>query len=270
MSELVKIEIQEKDLELVVSEKTLGSLTTNAKQIKALVENALPNYDISNYNESNIELAKKDKAMLNNASKALNTKRIELEKEFMKPFAEFKEVVSDTVKLIAECSSKIDTVVKQSEQREKDEKKINIQKYFDKKEFTLVSFAKIFDEKWLNKTVKEKAIHTEIDQKVQKIEDDIKTLESIGEDAELLKSIYLDKLDINYAIQYANTLRANRERVKESSPTESVRQAETTQVVNSPNEIYVRAFKVTGTREDIIALSDFMNSRGIKFEKIDL
>ncbi|MEI8204970.1 MAG: hypothetical protein WCH34_18255 [Bacteroidota bacterium] len=37
-TEIKKIDIQEKDLELVVSEKTLGSLTTNAKQIKALVE----------------------------------------------------------------------------------------------------------------------------------------------------------------------------------------------------------------------------------------
>jgi phosphoglycerate-specific signal transduction histidine kinase len=83
-TEIQTIAIQEKDLELVVSAKTLGSLTTNAIQIRDLVKNALPKYDISNYNENNIDVAKKDKAMLNNASKVLNNKRIELEKEFLK------------------------------------------------------------------------------------------------------------------------------------------------------------------------------------------
>src|SRR5690606_16286897 len=128
--EISKIEIQEKDLELIVSEKTLGSLTTNAIQIKELVEQALPNYDIANYNENNISLAKKDKAMLNNAAKALNSKRIEFEKEFLKPFTEFKEVVNETVKLISVCSGKIDLVIKQSEQKAKEEKKQIIVDYW--------------------------------------------------------------------------------------------------------------------------------------------
>lgn len=43
-----QIAIQESDLELIVSEKTLGSLTTNAKQIRDMVKAALPMYDISN------------------------------------------------------------------------------------------------------------------------------------------------------------------------------------------------------------------------------
>jgi len=278
MSDLIKMDIQEKDLELVVSEKTLGSLTTNAKQIKALVEKALPKYDISNYNESSIDLAKKDKAMLNKASKALNAKRLEFEKEFMKPFSEFKEIVTDTVKLISECSSKIDLVVKQSEQKYKDDKKNAIQKLFDGKGFTLVNLGKIFDEKWLNKTTKEKDIRAEIESRIAKIKDDIITLEAIGEDVDLLKSLYLDTLNINSTIQYANSLKANREKVKAESEkvVAPVVQIQATpepkkEAVNSASQadIYVRAFKVSGTREDIIALGDFMNQRGIKFEKIE-
>ena len=49
-----QIAIQESDLELVVSEKTLGSLTTNAKQIRDIVMANLPKYDISNYTDDNI------------------------------------------------------------------------------------------------------------------------------------------------------------------------------------------------------------------------
>lgn len=277
MKEL-NINIQEKDLELIVSEKTLGCLTTNAKQIKALVESALPNYDISNYNEGNIDLAKKDKAMLNKASKSLNAKRLEIEKEFMKPFAEFKEVVSDTVKLISECSLKIDSVVKESDQKAKNEKKTSIQSYFDEKKFVLVAFEKIFEEKWLNKTFKDKDIHSEIDAKIAKIKDDLTTLDAIGQDVDLLKSLYLDTLNLNNTIQYANSLKENRERVKVEAPvfvpvvsSSAIPESKIPKVQEVQDfSLLTRTFKVTGTRDDIIALSEFMNSRGIKFEKIEL
>ena len=292
--EIVKFELQENDLQLVVSEKTLGSLTTNAKQIKELVESALPNYDIANYNESNIDVAKKDKAMLNNASKALNAKRLEFEKEFMKPFAEFKEVVNDTIKLISECSGKIDFVVKESEQKAKDEKKQTLLKFWESKEFTLVSFDKIFDEKWLNKTAKIKDIQTEINGKIAKIKDDIITLEAIGEDVELLKSLYLDTLNINSTIQYANTLKANKEKARieaeERAKVEAEQKIEqpkaeeeapfeqpAPQTVVEPAKeaaaqpvLLTRAMKVIGTKEQIISLADYMNSNGIHFEKIEL
>ena len=35
-------------------------------------------------------------------------------------------------------------------------------------------------------------------------------------------------------------------------------------------ELLTRAFKVTTTRENIIALGDFMNEKGIDFDKIEL
>ena len=63
------MELNEKTFELVVSEKSLGKLTTNALQIKEKVMEILPKYDIANYNESNIDQAKKDKALLNTSAK---------------------------------------------------------------------------------------------------------------------------------------------------------------------------------------------------------
>lgn len=284
IAEIKTVEIQEKDLELVVSAKTLGSLTTNAIQIRDLVKNALPKYDISNYNESNIDVAKKDKAMLNNASKVLNAKRIELEKEFLKPFDELKNTITETVKLIGECSGKIDTVVKTSEQKEKDAKRASIQKHWDSKAFTLVTLDKVFDDKWLNKGLKEKDIFKEIDTKIAKINDDLVTLEAIGQDVELLKSIYLGDLDLNKAIQYANTLKANKAKVQQTetvsipiptpAPVEQLKTVAYTAPVTPVNQpeatTLTRAFKVTASKELIIELGDFMNQKGIIFEKIEL
>ena len=280
---LAKLEIQEKDLELIISDKTLGSLTTNAKDIKALVEKSLPNYDIQNYSEDNIDAAKKDKAMLNNASKVLNAKRIEIEKGFMKPFSEFKDIVAETVKLISECSSKIDVVVKQSEQKEKDKKKQLIQGFWDAKEFKLVSFDKIFDEKWLNKGAKIKDVHSEIDAKIAKINDDIITLDAIGEDVETLKAMYLDNLNINATIQHANTLKLNREKLQPKAVEnnvevpEPIKEEVTEAVVSIPvpvasptttPELLIRTMRVTATYDQLVALGNFMNENGILFEKL--
>lgn len=286
-TEIQTAPIQETDLELVVSSQTLGSLTTNAIQIRDIVKNALPKYDIVNYNESNVEQAKKDKALLNNAAKALNSKRIELEKEFLKPFGDFKDVISETVKLISECSGKIDLVVKQSDQAEKDSKKVKIQTYWDSKNFTLVPLSKVFDEKWLNKTTKDKAINSEIDSIIENINNELQTLEAIGSDVELLKSLYLDTLDLNKAIQYGNTLKLNKAKVISATPVESTTSVEpiSEPVVNTPTtpqeihieispsgtteELLTRTFKVTCTKDKIIALGAFMNANSIQFEKIE-
>ena len=306
-----QLAIQENDLELVVSEKTLGSLTTNAKQIRDIVMANLPKYDISNYNDDNIDQAKKDKAALNKASKALNAKRLEIEKEFMKPFGEFKEVITETVKLIGDCSAKIDVVVKQNEQQYKDKKRATIKTYFDGMNVNLVDFNKVFKADWLNKSASMKSVCNDIDSIFAKVENELATLQGFGEDFDVLRTYYMDTLNINNTIQYANRLKEQRERAKAAEEArikaeqerkeqeEAREQAEAEQLnvrpanpFNRANqrmneqpafmeqpkeqpapaqpELLTRAFKVTTTRENIIALGDFMNERGIDFDKIEL
>lgn len=264
--------IQEQDLELVIQEQKLGALTTNAKDIKSLIEKALPNYDIANYNESNIDVAKKDKALLNKSSKLLNDKRIELEKQFMAPFTEFKEIITETCKIIKTATDKIDVVVKDSESKVKDSKRKLIKEYWDSKEFTLVSLVKIFDEKWLNKTSKIKDIQSEIDTKIAKINDDFVTLDAIGTDVEDLKAHYLISLDINATIQHANILKLNREKLqpKAAEVSEPVKKENVaTSVLESNTDLLVRFMKVTATYDQLVFLGNFMNDNNITFEKLE-
>lgn len=271
-TELKKIDLQESDLELVVTQKTLGTLTTNALQIKSLIEQTLPSFSVENYGEDNIDKAKKDKATLNKAAKALNAKRIEIEKEFVKPFAEFKGIISETVSLISECSDKIDGVVKSFELKEKDEKRKEIEDYFDGLGFSLVSFEQVFESKWLNKSESIKDIRESVEYKITRIQSDLKTLEAINEDTDLLKSIYLDSLDLNHTIQYAKTLKANREKAAalaapKAAPIEQpVKEVEA--LFEPKEEFLTRSFTVTTTKEKLIALSEFMNAQGINFTKI--
>ncbi len=314
------IVLQEKDLALVVSEKTLGTLTTNAKDIKTLVEKSLPNYSIDNYNESNIDAAKKDKAMLNNTAKALNAKRLEFEREFMMPFAEFKEVVCSTCDLIKQASSAIDTVVRQSEEKAKKEKRITVDKLIAATDLSGVNPIKIFDEKWLNKTVSEKFIKSELFEISQTIKSDIGSVEAMAcfgfTDVEISYAVneYKDCLDIKSVMDRLAKLKqakdASMAEEKASQTTESERNIallreeeenaalaqqvavqqqrefeeqsinahnSTTQkyenVINTETqqpEQLTRAFKVFGTKEQIILLGEFMNNHGISFEKIEL
>lgn len=285
-----QLAIQETDLELVVSEKTLGSLTTNAKQIRNIVMANLPKYDISNYTDDNIDQAKKDKAALNKAAKVLNAKRLEIEKEFMKPFDEFKEVITETVKLIGDCSAKIDVVVKQNEQQYKDKKLADIRTYFDGLNANLVDFNKVYRPEWLNKSASMKSVCADIDAIFSKVENELSTLQGFGEDFDVLRTYYMDTLNINNTIQYANRLKEQRERAKAAQVArikaqEEARQQEkqgmrpqnmdsisedTQEIQPIQMELLTRAFRVTTTRENIIALGNFMNEHGIDFEKITI
>lgn len=209
------VALQEADLQLVVSDKTLGTLTTNAETLRELVKQALPKYAIENYSTDDIAKAKADKTLLNKAAKALNDKRIEIEREWMKPFGDFKSVVTDTVGLIKECVSNIDTIIKQDEERTKAEKRSLIEAYYAEKQYAeIVPLTGIFSDKWLNKTATMKSVQKEIDERIEGIKSDLNTLKTFAEDYDVLVTYYLEHLNLNEAVAYANKLKEQREATK--------------------------------------------------------
>ena len=209
-------ELEATQLELVVSEKTIGSLTTNAKEIRELVKNALPMYDISNYSSDDIAKAKADKALLNKAQKTLNDKRIEFEREFMAPFGEFKQVVTETCGLIKEAVSKIDTVIKADEERARNEKKTAILELEEVKQLESmgVKIDTVWNDKWLNKTTSLKNVAKEITEKIATITSELETLKSFAEDYDVLVVRYKENLNLQETVRYANQLKEQRDATK--------------------------------------------------------
>lgn len=170
----------------------------------------------------------------------------------------------------------------------------------------LVDFNKVFKLEWLNKTTSMKSVCSDIDAIFAKVENELSTLKGFGEDYDVLRTYYMDTLNITSTIQYANRLKEQRERAKvaeeakikaeqEKQQAEEARkaveaeQAKTrpanpfamanqkadeqvpfSQSISQQPELLTRAFKVTTTRENIIALGDFMNAKGIDFDKIEL
>ncbi len=221
-------ELQASQLELVVSEKTIGSLTTNAKQIRDLVVATLPRYDIANYSTDDIPKAKADKALLNKAAKTLNDKRIEFEREFIAPFGEFKEVIGETVKAIKEAVGKIDTVIKEDEDRAKSEKRDAIEHLAEecRLEEVGIHLNQIFNEKWLNKSTSLKSIEKDMRERIATIVSDLETLKSFAEDYNVLVVRYKENLNLQETVRYANQLKEQREAAKKVEETKTVQQQE--------------------------------------------
>ena len=199
-------------LSLIIKEKTLGSLVTNAKDIKAYVEEKLKEYSVDNYT-GDAKQAAKDKAEINAAIKTLNDRRIALEKEWNMPFAEFKNIISETCDMMKTASGKLDVIVKAKEEEEKAQKKAQIIELWNGKNFNLVSLDRIFNAKWLNKTTKLAAVDAEIDTIIKNITGDLASLDAFGEDTAILKDLYLSTLNLQQTLNKGAELKANRERL---------------------------------------------------------
>lgn len=278
--------LTEKDLALDVRELTLGTLTTNALQLRDHVAETLERYTPENYSEDNVEQAKADRAILNKAAKELNDRRIQLERDWNAPMQEFKSIIGDTVKMISDGSAKIDAVVKGVESKAKAEKRAAIEELWERKGITLFPLSKLWDDKWLNKTKRLPAVEKEIGEKLLKIEAELDTLAAVDtEDGEVLRAYYLDCLDLQRTLAYSATLKANRQRLQEE---QARRQAEaeaqaTREAYVAPTaepapttyeapeavipEVLERTMVVRGTREQLIALAEFMQAEGIWFKK---
>lgn len=267
--------MKENELQLVVKEKNLGSLVTNALTIKEKIEKQLPNYKAENYSIENIKQAEDDRALLNNTAKALNQQRIDLEKEFMTPFDTFKTIVTDTCNLIKEASSKLDEIVKAKEQEEKDNKKSDIQKYFDENLGSLkdlINLEKIFNDRWLNKTYKIEDIYKEIDTEFKKIRESLTTIESLKSKYEVeLKNHYIETLDLAGTIIKNNALLEKEAQLVEQSKLaeiEKVKQEEKVLVETSTKKIEINVIdpvetyilKITTERSKHQALKIFLET----------
>ena len=278
--------LTEKDLALDVRELTLGTLTTNALQLRDHVAETLERYTPENYSEDNVDQAKADRAILNKAAKELNDRRIQLERDWNAPLQEFKSIIGDTVKMISEGGAKIDAVVKGVESKAKVEKRAAIEELWERKGVTLLPLSKLWNDRWLNKTKRLPAIEKEIGEKLLKIEAELDTLAAVDtEDGEVLRAYYLDCLDLQRTLAYSATLKNNRQRLQEE---QARRQAEaeaqaTREAYVAPTaepapttyeapeavipEVLERTMVVRGTREQLIALAEFMNAEGIWFKK---
>ena len=197
-------------LDLVVIEKTAGTLDTNIAELEKFVDERLKEYDPKNF-EGDADLAKKKRAELNTAKQKLTRSRIDLVKELMKPYEDFENRCKALEKKVDTASGYLDEIVKAKEQEEKDNKRKTIELLWATKNFDLFPLDKIFNPKWLNKTFKESDIIAEMDAVIAKTYKDLKTIEGFSDIADVLKAHYLICLDIGDTLDYGEELKKQNE-----------------------------------------------------------
>lgn len=218
-----------KEVSLIERETKDGVLVTNIDELESFVAAKLVEYTPENY-KGDSDAAKKDRATLNASKKAVSAKRIEIIKNAMERFLidAFETRCKKVEKDIDAAALALDAIVKAKEEEEKAIKRAQIEEFWKCQNFDLVTLDKVFDQKWLNKTTKNKDIFDEIEKKIASIYTDIKTLESLGIDADslsILKPFYLETLDIGRAVQQWNTIKENRERLAREEAERKEREA---------------------------------------------
>ena len=119
----------------------------------------------------------------------------------------------------------LDAIVKAKEEEEKAIKRAQIEQFWGVQNFDLVKLDKVFDQKWLNKTAKNKDIFKEIEEKIADIYSGIKTIEAFGVDVDSLKPLFLECLDLGKTIEQGNRLKENRERLAKEENERKEREA---------------------------------------------
>lgn len=260
----------------------------NFEELKKEITAKTAHFETLVYTEEQIKAAKADKAALNKLKKALNDERIKREREYMQSFNEFKGQINEIIGIIDRSVIAVDKQVKAYEEHTKQlikEAIIGIYEGFGFPEW--VDFYKIFDEKWLNATVKEKAIEEALRSRFEQIAADLATLASLPEFGFEASEEYKRTLDINRAIAEGRRLAEIQKRKAEQEAARKAAEAEAkandigiatfenapdieAQIPIEEEEINKQwlAFRALLSVEDAQALKDLFLARNIKFESI--
>lgn len=196
-----------KKLEVRVDQK-LGVINFNFEEVKSNLTEMMELYSNTEVTEDTSVSAKKDIATLRKIKKALNDRKIEVKKEYMKPYDDFEIRVKELATLIDKPIELIDKQVQVFEKKKKAEKKQKIQDTYkeligEMEEY--LPLAKIYDSKWENASTTIKSIKEEIEQAVSSTEMAVNTIK--GMNSEVVNNAldqFKKDLSLANAISYIN------------------------------------------------------------------
>lgn len=199
----------------VVVQQTPGTVTWNYEELKKAITNALTVYKTTKYDDSNIGQAKKDRAMLNNLSKSVNARKIEIKKKCLQPYELIENQAKELMGIIQEPIAVIDERLTEYETARREKARAVIleymQKAFEGIEQQIADKAKnaLYDDRWENATAKKSEWQTAIDTRADAIRSDLQVLGSVEEK---FRSYAMDAYRLNLrladAMQKVQELRA--------------------------------------------------------------
>lgn len=198
----------------------------NFEELKKDLLEKTTKYENIIYNDNEISQAKKDRADLNKLKKAINDKRISMEKEYMKPFNEFKDKVKEIIDIIDKPIAAIDGQVKEYEKQQAEKKQAAIQELFKDKcpfAFDWLNVEQISKPNWHNASVSMKSIEEDMCLTFSMIESELKSIETLDFKEQAIET-YKQTLSMSAVLERVASLKESEkilaEKKEESKPVE--------------------------------------------------
>lgn len=215
------------DLQVIVSQQA-GIINFNFDEIRENVTGLAAIYSETEVQDSTVVAAKGDVATLRKIQKAIDKKRIEVKKEFLKPCDAFEAKCKDLIAIIEKPIIDIDNQVKVFEEAKKAKKRRDIETLYlelvgDMQEY--LPLIKIYDTRWENATVTIKSIRSAIEDVVSSTLLSVQTIK--GMNSEIENSVLAQfKQDLSLANAIATINKYEQQKAEILAREEAKRKAE--------------------------------------------
>lgn len=197
------------EFNLEVSAKD-GKVYTNASDLLPAIQEKLKAYDYI-VDENNYKQAKSDRTALNNLVKIVSDKRKQVENDVFAQWIQDKKDIMAVEKTIKAASDKLGDGINDVDNAEKELKKNQIKELWLNMTNNKYPFELVFEERYLNKSVKNKEIEESLSNKFLKAEEQLSFIEaSLPDDelqAEQVIQLFCKTLDLSKATERINEIK---------------------------------------------------------------
>lgn len=195
-----------------------GKVYTNASDLLPAIQEGLKAYDYV-VDENNYKQAKTDRASLNNLVKVVSDKRKQVENDVFAQWLQDKKDIMAVEKTIKAASDKLGDGINDIDNAEKELKRNQIKELWTNMTNDKYPFDLVFEERYLNKSVKPKEIEESLNNKFLKAEEQLSFIEaSLPDDelqAEQVIQLFCKTLDLSKATERINEIKEAKAKLQE-------------------------------------------------------
>lgn len=275
-------------------------ISFNFEEIRAELAQKLQVYQNMVVTESGVKEAKADRANLNKFKAALADSRKSVKSQWNQPLSDFEDKMKELEQMVDAPIRTIDRQVKAFEEIKKQEKRQNIESFFEDNVGDLEEFLpieKIWNERWLNVTYSMEEIKREILERMRKTHNDIQIILAMQLPCcDQMLSTYLETLDMSKAMEekhrYEQAQKAKeqiakpqKEEVPQSAPVIVESKDQTSDLIavqqsmpenekmeqqeEQTEKVKVLDFRVWVTPEQMQALKAFLLQNHIRYGRVE-
>ena len=254
-----------------------GKVYTNASDLLPAIQEGLKAYDYV-VDENNYKQAKTDRASLNNLVKVVSDKRKQVENDVFAQWLQDKKDIMAVEKTIKAASDKLGDGINDIDNAEKELKRNQIKELWTNMTNDKYPFDLVFEDRYLNKSVKPKEIEESLNNKFLKAEEQLSFIEaSLPEDelqAEQVIQLFCKTLDLSKATERINEIKEAKAKLQEKVNAQ-IEQSKQAQAMNqttipqsqletheSQSKSQTRrycVFRIEGSMEELQAFNPILN-----------